>query len=274
MSAPFFSLSHVSYSYHGSDSPALSDVSVDLFSGEKIALLGNNGAGKSTFFLCCNGVLTPTEGELLLDGVPVGRSRKELQRLRKTVGIVFQDPDHQIIASTVEAEVSFGPLNLGMSREEAASCTGRALEKMNLSSFRDKPPHYLSGGEKKRVSIADILAMDPRLMLLDEPTASLDCAHVARLEETLDALHREGMTLLVSTHDVDFAWRFASRVLVLSGGRLAADGPAEEIFADDALLRRAGLQKPVLFDLAQTLGLTPPPRTREEFQCLIAPSSS
>jgi len=261
-------LDRVSYTYD--DGPcALREISVRLQSGEKVALLGNNGAGKSTFFLCCNGVLRPCSGTLRLNGRALGGGKKDMTLLRRSVGIVFQDPDSQIIASTVEAEVGFGPLNLGMSEAETRARCDEALAAMNLADFRSRPPHYLSGGEKKRVSIADILAMRPGILLMDEPTASLDCTHTLQLEDTLARLHGEGMGVVVSTHDVDFAWRFADRVLVFSDGQLLADGDSERVFADDALLRAAGLRKPVIFELSQALGLSPVPRTMEEFKCQI-----
>lgn len=264
---PILELQNVSFSYGGARD-ALQNISVTLRQGEKIALLGNNGAGKSTLFLCCNGVLTPRAGRIVLDGTVVGSGKKERTRLRRSVGIVFQDPDNQIIAATVESEVSFGPMNLRQKAHEVAAATDRALAAMNLEAFRTRPPHYLSGGEKKRVSIADILAMEPRLILLDEPTAGLDNAHTERLEQTLEQLHGQGMTLVVSTHDTDLAWRFANRVIVMSGGAIIADGDAQVVFADADMLKRAGLKPPQLFDVAQALRLPRIPKTMEEFKCM------
>ncbi|MBP1736196.1 MAG: cobalt transporter, ATPase subunit [Oscillospiraceae bacterium] len=265
-------LRSISYSY-GNGEPALRGISVSIRTGERIALLGNNGAGKSTFFLCCNGVLKPQSGSVLLNGTVVSNKKRDLAELRRHVGIVFQDPDHQIIASTVESEVSFGPMNLGLPKSQVAGRLDAALKAMNLEAMRTRPPHYLSGGEKKRVSIADILAMEPSLILLDEPTAGLDCAHTVRLEETMAALHRQGMAMLVSTHDVNFAWRFADRILVLSKGDLIADAPAAEVFSQTALLQQAGLEKPAVFALSEALGIHPIPRTMEELTCQIRQSS-
>lgn len=239
--------------------PALDGVSLDVYAGERIAVLGPNGAGKSTFFLCLNGVLTPESGQILLDGKPV--DRKMRKALCERVGIVFQNADDQIIASTVAAEVSFGPMNLRLPRDEVARRVDHALEYMDLQAFRARPPHDLSGGEKKRVSIADILAMESEVILLDEPAASLDPAGEERLERVLTRLSDEGRTLLISTHDVDFAFRWATRVVVFSAGRILADGTPQAVFEDAALLRQAHLRRPVLAEVFAALrarGLVPP----------------
>lgn len=239
--------------------PALDGVSLDVHAGERIAVLGPNGAGKSTFFLCLNGVLTPESGQILLDGKPV--DRKMRKALCERVGIVFQNADDQIIASTVAAEVSFGPMNLRLPRDEVARRVDHALEYMDLQAFRARPPHDLSGGEKKRVSIADILAMESEVILLDEPAASLDPAGEERLEQVLDRLSGEGRTLLISTHDVDFAFRWATRAVVFSAGRILADNTPQAVFEDAALLRQAHLRCPVLAEVFAALrvrGLVPP----------------
>lgn len=270
---PILQLENVSYAYDGARD-ALRGVSLAIRQGEKIALLGGNGAGKSTFMLCCNGVRKPRAGRVLLDGAPVGTGRADMLRLRRAVGIVFQDPDNQIIAPTVEAEVSFGPMNLRLSGERVRAQTDGALRAMNLEAFRARPPHYLSGGEKKRVTIADILAMEPRLILLDEPTAGLDGAHTARLEQTLAQLHAQGIALLLSTHDTDFAWRFADRVVILADGQVVADGAARDVFGDAAALARAELQPPMLYEIARALKLRDIPKTVEELKCMIGPFSS
>ncbi|WP_346704579.1 ATP-binding cassette domain-containing protein [uncultured Agathobaculum sp.] len=244
---------------YDSGAPALDGVSLDVHAGERIAVLGPNGAGKSTFFLCLNGVLTPESGQILLDGKPV--DRKMRKALCERVGIVFQNADDQIIASTVAAEVSFGPMNLRLPRDEVARRVDHALDYMDLQEFRARPPHDLSGGEKKRVSIADILAMESEVILLDEPAASLDPAGEERLERVLDRLSDEGRTLLISTHDVDFAFRWATRAVVFSAGRILADDTPQAVFGDAALLRQAHLRRPVLAEVFAALrarGLVPP----------------
>ena len=209
--------------------PALDGISLDIRRGERIAVLGNNGAGKSTFFLVCNGILRLQSGTLFSDGKPVEDTKKALTALRRKVGIVFQDADNQIIASTVESEISFGPMNLRLPLSEVEQLVDGAVEQMDLEDYRQRAPQYLSGGEKKRVSIADILAMRPEVILFDEPTASLDPKNTALLEETLEKLSAAGIALVVSTHDVDFAYRFARRVVVFRQGKILADAPADAV---------------------------------------------
>ena len=266
MTEPILQLEHISYTYP--DGPlAVEDLSVSIEKGERVAVLGRNGAGKSTFFLLCNGILEPSEGTIRCGGKPLTRNKKDLTELRRRVGIVFQEAENQILAVTVEGEVSFGPMNLGLPMEEVERRTVEALDRMGLGEYGDRSPQYLSGGEKKRVTIADILAMEPDVILLDEPTASLDPENVARLEETLDQLTRAGIALVVSTHDVDFAARFARRGLVFSRGKLVADGSLESIFSRQELLEEAGLRKPWLWQAAETLrpGEASYPMTMEQF---------
>ncbi len=241
---------NISFSYEDGK-PALDNVSFEVHKGERIAVLGPNGAGKSTFFLCLVGVLSPQKGELLLYGKPVGR--KNRRSLCETAGIVFQNADDQIIASTVAGEVSFGPMNLKLPKEEVESRVGRALEYMGLQPFRRRPPHELSGGEKKRVTIADILAMENEIMLFDEPGASLDPKGMEQLETVLGRLSGEGRTLVTATHDMDFAFRWATRVAVFIDGKIIADGLPETVFKDENTLFKANLRKPVMFDVFEIL---------------------
>lgn len=238
------------YSY-GQGKEVLRKINITVRKGEKIVVLGSNGAGKSTCFLNLNGVYRPDSGRILYRGKEIGK--KDLNELRKNVGIVFQDADNQIIASTVFAEVSFGPMNLKLPREEVKKRVEDALEYMNLGSMRNRPPHYLSGGEKKRVSIADIIAMESEVVIFDEPTASLDPVNVEMLEGVLDKMNEMGKTLLISTHDVDFAYRFADRAVIFAGGRIIADGPVREVFENDEVLNQANLKKPILLEVFNSL---------------------
>jgi cobalt transport protein ATP-binding subunit len=239
----------LSFSYE--KKPVLKNICFSVKRGEKIAVMGPNGAGKSTFFLNLNGVLQAGQGEIFWDGKKVGK--KERRRLQRNVGFVFQDADSQLIASNVRAEVSFGPINLGLSKEEVIERVEEAIEYLSLSDLQDRPPHYLSGGEKKRVSIADILAMRPEIFLFDEPMAALDPINAEKVEQILCRLHKEGKTILVATHDVDFAYRFADRVLVFSNGCLIADGPPQEIFRQGEIMERAHLKKPIVMAIWEAL---------------------
>lgn len=254
----------VSYHYDsGGQREALFPLSVCLYEGEKIAVLGSNGAGKSTFFLLANGVLSPRSGTILLHGEPIGKKEKQRMQLRRSVGLVFQDPDVQLLAGTVEEEVSFGPMNLSLPEEEVCRRVEMALESLGLTEYRNRGPQYLSGGEKGRVAIADVLAMEPQIMLLDEPSSNLDPSGRQLLEETLETLHKKGMTLMVATHDVDFAWHWADRVLVFHRGRLEKDAPPEVVFAEEELLSRCGLEQPLLWKVAKVLQI-PVPKSLEE----------
>lgn len=239
----------LSFSY--GEEPVLKDVNLIIRHGERIAVMGSNGAGKSTFFLNLNGVLKPDSGEILLGGTKIGK--KELNLLRKKVGFVFQDADSQIIAANVRAEISFGPMNLGMERGEVIRRVDAAISYLGLEELQQRAPHYLSGGEKKQVSIADILAMEPDLLIFDEPMAALDPMNAQRVEDILNQLHEDGKTLLIATHDVDFAWRFADRILVFCDGMLIGDGTPAEIFTQKEMMERAHLKKPSIMEVWDAL---------------------
>lgn len=239
----------LSFSY--GEEPVLKNVNLIIRRGERIAVMGSNGAGKSTFFLNLNGVLKPDSGEILLGGTKIGK--KELNLLRKKVGFVFQDADSQIIAANVRAEISFGPMNLGLERSEVIRRVDAAISYLGLEELQQRAPHYLSGGEKKQVSIADILAMEPDLLIFDEPMAALDPMNAQKVEDILNQLHEDGKTLLIATHDVDFAWRFADRILVFCDGMLIGDGTPAEIFAQKEMMERAHLKKPSIMEVWDAL---------------------
>ncbi|ERI91101.1 cobalt ABC transporter, ATP-binding protein [Clostridiales bacterium oral taxon 876 str. F0540] len=250
MGEPILEIKELYYTY-GNENYALNGVSVSMHKGEKIAVLGSNGSGKSTFFLNINGVYAPEHGQVIYRGTVI--NSKNLKELRKNIGIVFQDADNQIIASSVRAEVGFGPMNLKLPKEEVEKRVEEALAYMNISDFKDRPPHYLSGGEKKRVTIADIIAMKSEIIIFDEPTAALDPINAQMLEEVLDKLSKEDKTMLISTHDVDFAYRWAERVLVFHEGKIIADGQPLEIFQNKEMLKLANLKQPTLLEIYDLL---------------------
>ena len=247
---PIIRIRDLHYSYN-EQKTALDGIDLDIYEGEKIAVIGSNGAGKSTFFLNLNGVLSPESGEIYYRDTLI--TKKNLNELRKVIGIVFQDADNQIIASTVESEVSFGPMNMKLPLDEVRSRVDEALAYMNISDFRDRPPHYLSGGEKKRVSIADIIAMKSDIIVFDEPTAALDPLNAAMLEEVLNKLEQEGKTMLISTHDVDFAYRWTNRAIVFCGGKIIADDTPLNVFRNEEILKRANLKRPTMLDVYDIL---------------------
>jgi cobalt/nickel transport system ATP-binding protein len=266
---------NISYSYD-TRHLALNNVSVAFHRGERIAVMGGNGAGKSTLFLCCNGVIRPQQGRIVYKGRELSNSKKDVSALRQAVGLVFQDPDSQIIAGSVESEISFGPMNLRLPRDEVARRVEQSMMRMNLTRYKDHAPQYLSEGEKKRVSIADILAMQSEIILLDEPTASLDPENVDALENILDELNKTGITVVISTHHVNFACRFAERAVIFAQGEIIADAPIDEVFDSEAVLKKAGLKKPLLYEAFEQLHTkfthTPThkkPKTIEEFQAFI-----
>lgn len=231
--------------------PALKDVSLSIDKGEKIAVLGANGAGKSTFFLTINGVRVPQEGKIFYRGEEIGKKNRKI--LAEHIGIVFQEADNQIIGSTVKSEVAFGPINQGLSIKKVEEQTIGAMREMGIEEWGDRPPHYLSGGEKKRVTIADILAMMPEIIVFDEPTASLDPVNVDMFEQVAMRLSKEGKTVLVSTHNVDFAYRFAERILVFAEGQLLAEGNSNDIFSNQELLQKNHLKKPIILEIYELL---------------------
>lgn len=256
-SIPILEVRDLCHRYPHLDSNALDKINLKVFKGERVAVLGANGAGKSTLFKHLNGILRPFSGEILLKGEKV--TKKNIRACRETVGIVFQDPDDQVLAPSVEEDIAFGPINMGLSRGEVETRVKEALEMVGLTGFEERAPHHLSGGQKKLVAIAGILAMRPEVIVLDEPTAGLDPLSSARILELIMKMNRElGITLLLSTHDVDVVPYFAERVFVLHHGKLEADGNPDEIFDDPELLRKAHLRLPrvaEVFEMLQQEGL-------------------
>jgi cobalt transport protein ATP-binding subunit len=217
-----------------------------------IALLGPNGAGKSTLFKHFNGILKPTSGEVLIRGEPI--TKKNITDIRKFVGIVFQNPDDQIFSPTVEQDIAFGPINLGLDPETVAHRVDGAVAMLGLEELRTRVPHHLSGGEKKRVAIAGVVAMEPQVLVLDEPTAGLDPGGVEDLLAFLKTLpDKYGMTIIFSTHQVDLVPEIADLVYVMNHGRITGSGTVDEIFSHEELLNSTRLHVPPLPRLIRSL---------------------
>ncbi len=254
---------HVSYSYGSGETPSLKDLSLSIRRGRRTAVMGANGSGKSTFFLCCNGILRPDEGQIYYNGQPLSYRKKDLLSLREKVGIVFQDPDMQLFCASVYQEISFGPLNLGLPREEAAREVEAVIRRLGITPFRHRPAHALSGGQKKQVALADILVMHPELLILDEPFAALDPSHVHIIRDMIRDLEKDSspsgpLTVVIATHDTDFALEWADEVILFSEGQVLAQGAPASVLTDRELLARASLDLPgviKVFESLQAAGL-------------------
>jgi cobalt/nickel transport system ATP-binding protein len=225
---------------------ALNRLDLRIARGTRLAVLGANGAGKTTLFLCLNGLLRPQSGSLQVNGSPVGYSKRDLLAWRQRVGLVFQNPDDQVVGGNVLQDVAFGPLNLGLPPEAARQRAYEALDVLSLGGLRDMPTHELSFGMRKLVAIAGVLAMRPEVIVLDEPTAGIDPEGAQQVLKALAAVQRQGTALVISTHDMDLAWEWADEVAVLVDGRTARQGTVTDIFADTALLHQARLRQPWL----------------------------
>ncbi len=232
---------------------ALSGLHVAIPRGRKLAVLGGNGSGKTTLFLCLNGILRPQTGTVLLDGAPVSYARQSLGEWRRRVGLVLQDPDDQVVAGTVIQDVAFGPLNLGLSQADARARAREAMAALGIEQFDERPTHELSHGERKMVAITGVLAMHPDVIILDEPLAGLDPVGAAQVCAALDDIHRGGATVVISTHDMDFAYEWADEAVILAKGKTCRQQPIADIFADEALIRQARLRPPLLLEVTRRL---------------------
>jgi cobalt/nickel transport system ATP-binding protein len=253
---------------------ALRDLDLSIVRGRRLAILGPNGAGKTTLLLHLNGTYRPKSGEMLLNGKPGAYTRAGLRDWRSTVGLVLQEADDQLFSASVRQDISFGPLNLGLSEAETRARVEAALSALHLTHVVDRPTHMLSFGQKKRVAIAGIMAMRPAVLVLDEPTAGLDPSGERHLLIALAGLHAAGTTLVFSTHDIEFAWAWADDVALFKDGRVLRQGAAEDILLNDALLAEVGLTPPLVAEIARRLPgrdpAAPLPRRRSELLALLS----
>lgn len=221
----------------------LDSVSLSLQPGQRVALLGANGSGKTTLLRILVGLTKPTTGTVRLEGATLGDSRAERSRLRTRVQMVLQEPDDQIVAATVRADVSFGPSNLGLDRAAVLARVDEAMAALDITDLADRTPNHLSFGQRKRVAIAGAVAMRPRVLLLDEATAGLDPRAVTDLLDTLTALSQSGTAVVLATHDVDVAWAWSQETVILAEGSVRR-GRTHELLCDDGLLTGARLTVP------------------------------
>jgi len=242
MSVPVVAVSGLRFAYPDGRL-ALDGVDLHIHPGERVALLGPNGAGKTTLVLHLNGILAPREGTVEIAGIPV--TKENYAEVRRRVGVVFQDPDDQVFMPTVHEDVAFGPANLGLRGSALEDRVQAALAAVGMEERRDRAPHHLSFGERRMVAIATVLAMEPEILVLDEPSANLDPAGRRELAEVL---RRLGLTMLMVTHDLPYALLLCDRAVVMNRGQIAADGPIEEILSNTALMAANRLELPFGFD--------------------------
>ena len=256
---------------------ALRNVNLQVHKGEKLAILGSNGAGKSTLFMQFNGIFRPNSGTIKYQREDISYKNKALIELRKKVGIVFQDPDSQLFSASVWQDISFGPLNLELTEEVVMNRVEQAMSDTETIDLKDKPTHMLSYGQKKRVSIAGVLAMEPEVIIFDEPTAWLDPRHAREFMELLEKLSQEGKTIIISTHDVDLAYSWSDRIAIMYSGEIIASGEPGEVFRRPDLIVRADLVLPWMLEMHSELvqkgwlfPSAPLPKTREDLFRSIA----
>ncbi len=239
----------VYYSYSGACQSALNGLTLRIPSGKKCAIIGQNGCGKTTLFLLANGLYKPNSGIVSWRGEPLRYDRNSLSNLRQKVGLIFQDPEQQLVASTVEEDISYGLCNLGLPESEIKHRVEQALVEFGLTALAQRPVHHLSLGQKKRVSIADVMILQPELLVLDEPTAYLDVKHTRNLMATLKKIHRNGTTLLMATHDLDLVYRWADWIFVMDQGRLVLSGRPQDVFTQRDLLEELELGVPLIYEM-------------------------
>ena len=250
----------VSYTYDGNNERALDGLNLKIRRGTKVAFMGGNGSGKSTFFLCLNGIRRPDTGKICIDGEAIEYTRKGLLNVRGRVGIVFQEPDDQLFSASVYEEISFGILNLGADEETARREVESVIKELEITPFQDRPAHALSGGQKKQVAIADILVMHSEVMILDEPAAALDPKHTKKVQQIVDHLTEKGITVLMATHDIDYAYAWADEIILMHEGKVIRQGTPFDVCSDRAALKTASLEVPAVLRIHQRLkekGLIP-----------------
>lgn len=229
--------------------PALADVTLRIPEGQFVALVGQNGSGKTTLAKHFNGLLRPEQGRVVINGANIaGRATADLASV---IGYCYQNPDHQIFAATVFEEIEFGPRNLGVAEDEVVRRTGRLLDLVRLRSEADRYPFSLGRGQRQKLAVASVLAMEPRIVIVDEPTTGLDWQGGEAMMEVMAELHRAGRTVVIITHDMNIVAEYAERLVVMASGRIVADGPPADVFVQESALREAFLRPPQAFRIGR-----------------------
>jgi cobalt transport protein ATP-binding subunit len=250
-STPLIQIENLSFHYE--DVPVLTHISLDIWEGEIVAIIGQNGSGKTTLVKHLNGLLRPCAGEIRIDGENV--SHKSVAEMARNVGYVFQNPNHQIFADSVFDEIEFGLINLGVSESERKQRVLDVLRQTDLFRYKEHHPTGLSGGEKQRLAIASVLVMNPRILILDEPTTGLDLKSSRAIIDLVKTLHSQNRTVILITHDMRLVAEMAQRIIILNRGRVVADGSSHDIFSDEDLLHDNFLEAPQITRLSRLLGL-------------------
>lgn len=279
MTENYFTFDQVSFRY-SDGTEALKDISLSIPKGKKVAILGENGSGKSTFFKLLIGLEKPSSGEIRFLSEPLNYRKKQLIRLREQVGFIFQEADNQLFASTVKQDILYGPINLKWPHEKIERHVANAIQLTELYDLTERPIHFLSGGQKKRVTIAGVYAMDPKIYILDEPTSSLDFYFSNQLTTYLNELQNEERTFLYSTHQVNLIYEWAEYFIVFHKGQILYSGQRDALFSDDKLLEIAHIEKPWLVQCYENMlreGLiqvqTTLPRSMKELMSLFKNNS-
>lgn len=256
MSIKIENLNHVYMPKTPFEKIALNNINCEIKDGEFIALIGHTGSGKSTFIQHLNGLLSPTSGNIIVDGINIADKKVKLSDIRKKVGLVFQYPEYQLFEETIEKDIEYGPRNLGISEEEISKRVKRSMEMVGLDyeTYKDKSPFDLSGGQKRRVAIAGVIAMEPKVLILDEPTAGLDPKGREDILAQIRILHEEyGMTIIMVSHSMEDVAKIADRVIVMNSGEIVLDGEIAEVFKEIEILEKIGLAVPQVTYLIREL---------------------
>ena len=266
MSQWLLEFENIDYTYIGTNKPAISNLNLRIPQGKRCAVIGQNGCGKSTLFLLANGLYKPQKGIIKWQGIPITYNNKSLIKLRQKVGLVFQNPEQQLIATTVEEDISYGLCNLGFSDEEIKAKLPSIMEQFGLNSLRTKPIHQLSLGQKKRVSLAGVMVLQPNLLLLDEPSVYLDALNFSQLQEMLIKIENQGTTIVMATHNLEWVYHWANWIFVLDKGKLILEGTPQEVFEKTEILESLQLNLPLSVELLSILDQVIPSTTISELK--------